>query len=428
MALALRMIRRVVGLLFSRLPELQLHTVVEPRDKRGRRWPLDTLLTSLFFGLVSGCKSLLQTEQLSATISGLFRKRFKLFRRTPDTTLRDLLLKFPASSLRPLLHRQVKLAHRRKAIPPEGLPFGVLSIDGKDTKISSWDDKYSQFVEHGKSAYGLVRTLTFCLVSCAARVCLDVIPIPPRTNEMGYFKTALLELLAVYGKMKLFQVISYDAGAASKENAELVKGVGLDYLFALNGFQPTLYEEALRVLGGLKAQVANGCNEEVRGAQVWVRHVYLTAEMEGYHEWDHLKTVVRVELEKQDKSGRVLERNNRYFLCSLAVERLSAKQWLKMVRSHWGVENGVHWTLDVPFGEDDFPWIKDDPQGMVAVLVLRRVAYNLVSLYRSVTQRSEEARKAAWAALLSWIREVIVNAREEEVRGIRERKVAMVLS
>jgi hypothetical protein len=67
---------------------------------------------------------------------------------------------------------------------------------------------------------------------------------------------------------------------------------------------------------------------------------------------------------------------------------------------HWGVENTLH-TLGTAFAEDDRPWIEADPQGMLAMLLLRRIAYTLLALYRAVTLRSDEGRAARWKHLLA---------------------------
>jgi len=92
------------------------------------------------------------------------------------------------SALPPVSGPRVKMtAHRRKAIEPVGLPFGVVAMDGKVTALPSCDDRYAQHktTEDGHLV-GLLRTTTCTLVSSAAKVCVDAIPIPAATNEMGF--------------------------------------------------------------------------------------------------------------------------------------------------------------------------------------------------------------------------------------------------
>jgi predicted transposase YbfD/YdcC len=59
------------------------------------------------------------------------------------------------------------------------------------------------------------------------------------------------------------------------------------------------------------------------------------------------------------REGIVIERNERMYVSSLEPQRLTPAQWLLVVRSHWGVENQNHHTLDTAFAEDDRPWRKD---------------------------------------------------------------------
>ncbi len=427
MPLSGRQRRQLVGALSARLPELKLASVLDPRKRRGRRWPLVALLTALVFGLLCGKKSLAETEELTDDLPRPIRRMFGLPRRVPDTTLRDTLVRLSPDELRRVVHRQCRAAHRRKALRPVGLPFGVLAVDGKGTALPVFDQVYAQRQNaEGEAPRGVVTTLTACLISAAGQPCVDILPVPAHTNEMGHFKTALAALLAVYGESALFTLLSYDSGACSEENARAVREAERHYLFVLKENQPTLLAEARRWLGARKREEAAGdyTTQDVRGAEVWVRRLYLTEELAGYLEWSHLRTVLRVETEVQDKSGRVLRREDRYFLSSLGRRRLTAKQWHRVIRGHWGVENGCHWTLDAILREDERPWIVEDAQGMVVVSVLRRVAYNLLTLYRSVTQRSSEKRGLPWRRLLALFFQALLSAMEGEVEGLRPRRAA----
>jgi hypothetical protein len=61
---------------------------------------------------------------------------------------------------------------------------------------------------------------------------------------------------------------------------------------------------------------------------------------------------------------------------------------------------------------------------MLAVLLLRRIAYTLLALFRSVTLRSDEHRAMRWKSLLAWVRDVLVAANEDQLAGLRLREVA----
>jgi hypothetical protein len=138
--------------------------------------------------------------------------------------------------------------------------------------------------------------------------------------------------------------------------------------------------------------------------------------------WPHAKAFLAVEYVKVQR-GVVVEQDERTFVSSYDPKRLTPAQWLRLVRSHWGVESSHH-TLDTAFAEDNRPWIEADPHGMLAVLLLRRIAYTLLTLYRAVTLRSGEGRVTRWKALLQSVRDVLIAATEVQLAGPRETAAA----
>ena len=134
-----RRLRRMVGLLAARLPEVGLGRVADPRGRRGRRWKLPALLTSALVTLLAGARSTADAEQLTAKLSPAMRRRLRIARRVPDTTLRDTLCALDPDEMRRLVHRAIDHADRRKALAPDGLPFGVVAMDGKSVTLPSWN-------------------------------------------------------------------------------------------------------------------------------------------------------------------------------------------------------------------------------------------------------------------------------------------------
>jgi hypothetical protein len=148
--------------------------------------------------------------------------------------------------------------------------------------------------------------------------------------------------------------------------------------------------------------------------------------MAGFHGWDHLRTVLRVESEVLDEAGQVLSVEQRRHVSSLPAGRLSGAQWLRLVRMHWSVENHNHWVWDAQFSEDGRPWIHE-PQGMAVVMVLRRIAYNALALFRSATQRSEERRALPWRTLLRDVLVALVASTEAQLAALRPRSPAVCI-
>jgi hypothetical protein len=103
------------------------------------------------------------------------------------------------------------------------------------------------------------------------------------------------------------------------------------------------------------------------------------------------------------------------------MNRLTDKQWLRVVRQHWAVENHCHGTWDTAFEEDDRPWIKNEPQGTLVVMLLRRMAFNMLALFRSVTQRSEERRRTPWRDIMRWMHHAVIGIQGHELASLRAR-------
>jgi hypothetical protein len=422
-----RLTRRVAGVLSTRLPELQLQGVPDPRHERGRKWSLATLLRATTAGIMAGCQSLADVEHLTDEMSLPMRRQLRIARRLPDTTLRDALVAVDPQELRRPLWCQAKAAQRRKALEPFRLPFGVVAMDGKGTAATAWDDEYAQRQPHsvGLGASGIVRTMTCTLVSSRVKVCLDAIPIPADTNEMGHFAAAFTSLWAVFGACELFQLVSYDSGGASKANADLVRQYGVHYLLRLDAQQPTLFREARRLLGQLPVNAAVAMTEDQTGTGTERRYLFVTEEMAGYYDWEHLHMVVRVHSVKRDRDGHLItqpaHQQDRYYLCSLPRARLSNDQWLYLIRQHWGVENGTHNLLDKFLDEDTHPFIEADPRGMLNVMLLRRMGLNALALFRSVTQRDDATRQTPWRDVIRWFYNTMIAATERHLEGLRTR-------
>jgi hypothetical protein len=417
----------MVGLLHARMPELDLDAVADPRAREGR-WSLAQILRGTLVGLMAGCKGLWEAEQLTANLSVAARRQLGLKRRLADTAMRDALCKVSLDELRAVLHRAVHAAWRRKSLRST-LPIQVVALDGKVTALPCLNQRFVQ-TQHPEigAPYGLVRTMTAALVTAPGRPCIDAIPIATDTNEVGHLQAALKSLLATYGS--LFDVVSYDAGGFSRANADAVVAAGKDYLFALKDEHRTMCRLADEVLSF--EPVLHRTEDVLDNATVVVRTLALVRADPSWsygdgkkpHEslWLHARAFLRVEYVKV-KHGVIVERDERMYVTSLDPKRLTPAEWLLLVRSHWGVENNNHHTLDAVFREDERPWIEADANGMLAVLLLRRIAYTLLALFRSVTLRSDDARATRWRALLAWVRDALVAAAPEHTMNLRVREV-----
>ena len=410
-----RWTRRVVGLLRARLPAPRFEQVVDPRRRPVRGgWKVATVLRTVLVGMVAGARSLAAVEELTTEMSRTARKALGIARRLPDTTARDLLVALDPRELQRVLVRQVRRkAHRRRALEPSALPWGVLSLDGKATVIDAWSPDCAQ----RQGSRGVLRTVTAMLVSCAVPVCVGAIPIPARTNEMGHYLAVLTELVQAYASIDLFRVVLYDAGACSEANARHTRRLGLHYVFVLNHGQPTLHAEARALLGDT-AQPDAAVVVEDKGVRYTL---WTTDELAGWLDWSHLRTVLRIRRDVLNKDGSVRSSGERFFVSSLRTAALTPTQWVILLRRRWGVENNAHQILDSVFDEDDRPWIRADARGALNILLLRRLALNLLALFRGRTLRGETSRLMPWRTLIRRLYNALIAATERDLAGLRLR-------
>jgi hypothetical protein len=417
--------RRIAGYLAARLAQIGLDDVPDPRSKQGRRWPLRQVLTASLLGLMAGCKNLREVERLTQKLSRPIRRKLGLPRRLPDTTAREVLCRLAPDHLIQSLHRVVSVSNRAKALDRMQLPFHVVAMDGKSTWIRGAEGAYAQkqTVRDGVK-HVAVRTMTAVLASAASRPCIDVAPVPPTTNEMGHFERAFSYLCDTYPK--LFTMVSYDQGANSDGNAWAVLRRKKHYLFRLNDDRRRMQQRTMALLAQQNVVATSmdrlsAKHQTIRKLRMMSPRLFPPSDR-PYHRdlWPHAETLLCVESETQSNRGGS-ERQKRYYASSLPAHHLTPEQWLFVVRRHWAVESG-HQVLDQSFKEDDRPWICKDSQGAVNVIVLRRIAYTLLTLFRSVTQRSHQHRMMPFKELFEWVRDALIASTEATVARLRLRK------
>ncbi len=421
-----RLVRPMANLLAARLAELPLESLRDPRVRRSR-WSMRRLLTMVIAGIASGAKGLAEVESLSESLGDGARRLLRLPTRVLDTTLRDVLVRLDVDEIRGLIQRMLEQALRRRQLR-HNLPLRVASMDGKHTATWMFDSPEAE-VKYGQRQQGrtVVRTITTCLASADGCPCLDAFPSPPKSNEVSAFQMAGAALLERWrGHL---DVLMYDAGGRSLGNASWVRSNGLDDVFVLAENQPELMAEARRCL--LNSDLTPTVEQvRVEGANVVTRRLFqhtLPSEggVEGYLGWTHLRTILRVETVRADKGSGRITTENKYYLSSLVVSRLKPDAWLTLLRRRWAVENENHNIWDRILREDDRPFILA-PQGMLVVQLLRRLVYNMLTLFRSVTLRAESTRTTPWKELLRAIHLTLTVATVTMLEGLRSRPQATV--
>ena len=241
----------------------------------------------------------------------------------------------------------------------------VIAIDGK-TLRRSHDHANGKEAIHMVSAWAEKNRLVLAQV---------------KVNEKSNEITAIPELLAVLALNGC--IVTTDAMGCQQEIASLVIEKGGDYLLAVKENQGQLYQDIDVLFTGAEevaffdvehthVKTINKNHGRIEVRESWaVTDPDFTHYLRGFANWKNLRTLVKVSGQRQTSTGTASE--VRYFISSLKVP---AKQLLKAVRAHWGIENGLHWVLDIAFREDDCRVRKDHAPENLAIL--RHIALNLL--------------------------------------------------
>jgi hypothetical protein len=330
-----------------------------------------------------------------------------------DTSLYRLLASQTLVGFALVLVRFVKEALARKWIANDLFGEGVVAIDGKAAWTGHFktDPNCREQTNEGRSTY-LLLAQRACLVSSSARPCITQQFVPRDAGEVDSFPRIFAFLLRHFRRS--FSIVTHDAGGTSRANAELVHSADKAYLFAIKGNQPRVFGAARSRLGckeslgdaALSGEQATV--ERVDGAEL-LREVFRCHAQPNDPELDFpgARQLYRVRqtTTRSLPSGRV-ERTveDRYFISNRVF---SAPQALKLVRLHWGIENGPNWTADVVLGEDaGSPCLTG--RGVAVVSWLRLVAYDLLSIWRHKLPPRRDELVTAWKRACSALRDAFL--------------------
>lgn len=244
----------------------------------------------------------------------------------------------------------------------------VVAIDGKSLRHS-----YDKGAELG----------AIHMVSAGAtenRLVLGQVKVDKKSNEI----TAIPELLKVLELSDC--IVTIDAMGCQKEIVKLIAEQDADYVITLKKNQGSLYknvEELFKSVIGTGFQgiehSAFQTREQAHGREEIRRYLMLTnitERVDPDHKWQKLKSIGLVESVRTVDGKTGVE--TRYYISSLSN---NAEIFGQSVRSHWGVENSLHWILDVALNEDDCRIRKDNAPENFAVM--RRLAVNLLGREKS---------------------------------------------
>ena len=249
---------------------------------------------------------------------------------------------------------------------------GIVSIDGKRVCNSA---------NSSKSALHLVSAF-----AVDAGISMGQLATAQKSNEITAIPN-LLDMLVLKNC-----VVTIDAMGCQREIVEKIISKDAHYVISLKGNQGELYEEVKHAFKFMEPQ---GVDKQVDAGhgRVETRTCKVITDLRFIDEarqWKGIASVAMIEAQRLDKKTGITAYDTRFYICSIK----DAIQINTAVRKHWGIENSLHWILDVRFNEDKE--MKRKGESPYNFSFITKTVINLIKLNKSKGSVKTKRLKAAW--------------------------------
>jgi len=284
----------------------------------------------------------------------------RLFRAIAPSQFQSLFIEWVNSWLNPVVTDTSTTLSTSTSNAPNANK--VIAIDGKTSRCSH---------DGEQSALHLVSAF-----ATEARIVLGQMKTREKSNEITAIPE-LLKWLDVGGAM-----VTIDAMGCQKAITQKIVEQKGDYFIALKGNQKSLYEDVKlhfeQPSDTARANMQETETVEKGHGRIEVRRCRLSKDIEWLKQrhsgWSKLECIVAIDSERH--LGKTVSHETRYFIGSRG--NMTAAESLAAIRSHWGIENQLHWTLDMSFGEDKSRIRRGNAPANMAII--RHVALNMIRL------------------------------------------------
>jgi len=238
----------------------------------------------------------------------------------------------------------------------------IVAIDGK-TLRRSFDKASNKSAIHMVSAW-----------ATANHISLGQVVVDAKSNEITAIPK-LLEMLEISGSL-----VTIDAMGCQREIARRIVEAKADYCLSAKGNQPTLHQGIINFFDDhleddfARTQVRRYKTHEKGHGREETRYYYVCPvpkDLPDRSRWAHLRAIgITVNITRRDGKDCV---EVRYYILS---KYISARRFAEAVRGHWGIENNLHWQLDVTFQEDQCRIRKGHADANFSIL--RRTALSML--------------------------------------------------
>jgi predicted transposase YbfD/YdcC len=352
----------------------------DPRVERTKHHPLLTIIVIAILATICGADDFVAMEQWARAREGWLRERLALPHGIPShDTFGRVFARLNSEAFSQCFVAWVTALRQT-------LGEQIVAIDGK-TLRHSFDRARQKAAVHMVSAW-----------AAANHLVLGQVQVDAKSNEITAIP-ALLEMLDLHGC-----IVTIDAMGCQKEIARRIVEQGGEYVLALKANQESLYEDVAEFFTDARkrhfGEVLHGFSEAVDGGhgRVEIRRCWMVDDIawlrKRHPAWEKLTGIAMVEGIRRVEGKR--SRETRYYISSLggATPEAAARMG-EAVRGHWGIENKLHWVLDVSFREDDCRVrMGNAPQNLATV---RHVGLNLLRQETSLKVGIKNKRlRAGW--------------------------------
>ena len=355
----------------------QFAALRDPRQAGKVLYPLPELLLLLLCGTVAGA-----ADFVELTLWGeehlVFLRRFLPFARgiPSHDTLCEVIAAVDSELFKACFTNWVD---RLRMAGPE-----TIAIDGKTSRRS-----------HARSkGHGPLHTVSAW--AAGQQLVLGQEAVSEKSNEIIAIPL-LLQRLELAGA-----IVTIDAMGTQAQIAQTILDGGGDYVLALKQNRPATFTEVEALFAAPPPSLAIATHQTIDGGHGRietrshsvchdVRWLFSDRRYPGEPAFPGLAMLGMVE-SRTERDGKV-EQERRYYLCST---RLNAETFARVVRSHWGIENRLHWVLDVVF-RDDLARLRTG-HGPANMAVVKHMALNLLKQAKPTTSLKNRRKKAGWNA------------------------------
>jgi predicted transposase YbfD/YdcC len=307
-----------------------LASVPDPRDPRGRRYPLAGLLAISILATAAGMRGYAGFATWAATAPAEVLSRLGIrFRRPSEKTFRSVLSRLDPADLDRRFGAYFTTVAAAETVATGGLL--AVALDGKTLRAAR--------------RMGAAATHLVAVFAHRARLVLGQLAVAEKSNEIPCVR----KLLRTFRKARL--LVTVDAMHTQTATAKLICGtLKSHYLMIVKSNQPKLLAR-IQALPWAQIPLTHSEDSQPAHGRIETRTLKVLTTVRGIG-FPHARQVIQITRDRVAVATGERSREVVYAICSVAFEHAHPRVIATWLREHWSIENAVHWVRDVTFDED----------------------------------------------------------------------------